>query len=292
MSKSVVITGTSTGIGRACAERLATEGWTVYAGVRKEADGVDLARAVAGDVRPVQLDVTDAGQIAALVARLHDELGGRGLDGLVNNAGVAQGGPIETVSDSDWRWHFDVNVFGLVNVTRELLPLVLAARGRVVNIASIGGRAAMPMMAPYSAGKHAVEAISEALRFEVADQGVAVACVEPGEVQSAIWEKADEQLEQVVGTLPDDVLARYRRQIDMLYGFVADGAKRGIPAPRVADAVHHALSAPRPKHRYLVGPDAKVVGVVTRLPDRLRARGIALNAARWARAGRKIRSRR
>ena len=290
MAKTVVITGTSTGIGRACVERMAADGWTVYAGVRKEADGADLVQAVGGDVRPVQLDVTDAGHIAALGARLREELGGRGLDGLVNNAGVAQGGPIETVTDEDWRWHFDVNVFGLVNVTRELLPLLLAAKGRVVNIASVAGRVATPMMAPYSAGKHAVEAISESLRFEVADQGVAVSCVEPGEIETAIWEKADEQLAHVSASLPEDVHVRYRRHIDMLYGFVADGAKRGIPASRVAKAVHHALTASRPKHRYLVGPDAKAIGGISRLPDRARARVLALNAARWARAGRKLRA--
>jgi NAD(P)-dependent dehydrogenase (short-subunit alcohol dehydrogenase family) len=291
MAKTVVITGTSTGIGRACVERMAAEGWTVYAGVRKEADGDDLVKAITGDVRPVLLDVTNTDHIAAVAAQLSDELGARGLDGLVNNAGVAQGGPIETVTDEDWRWHFDVNVFGLVNLTRELLPLVLAARGRVVNIASVAGRVATPMMGPYSAGKHAVEAISETLRFELADQGVRVACVEPGEIASAIWEKADEQLVQVTGTLSDDVKGRYRRHIDMLYGFVADGTKRGIPASRVATAVHHALTADRPKHRYLVGPDAKAVGIVSRLPDRVRARALALNSGRWERMGRKLRAR-
>lgn len=210
MAKSVVITGTSTGIGRACVERMASEGWTVYAGVRKEADGEDIVKAVAGDVRPVQLDVTNADHIDALVARLREELGDRGLDGLVNNAGVAEGGPIETVSDAAWRWHFDVNVFGLVNVTRECLPLVLAAKGRVVNIGSIGGRVSGPMVAPYSAGKFAVEAISESLRFEMADQGVSVACVEPGEIASAIWEKADAQVDQVEASLSDDAKVRYR----------------------------------------------------------------------------------
>ena len=288
MAKSVVITGTSTGIGRACVERMASEGWTVYAGVRKEADGEDIVKAVAGDVRPVQLDVTNADHIDALVARLREELGDRGLDGLVNNAGVAEGGPIETVSDAAWRWHFDVNVFGLVNVTRECLPLVLAAKGRVVNIGSIGGRVSGPMVAPYSAGKFAVEAISESLRFEMADQGVSVACVEPGEIASAIWEKADAQVDQVEASLSDDAKVRYARHLDMIRGFVADGTKRGIPASRVAKAVHHALTASRPKHRYLVGPDAKAMIVLARLPDRLKARALALNAARWERIGRKV----
>jgi NAD(P)-dependent dehydrogenase (short-subunit alcohol dehydrogenase family) len=289
MAKTVVITGTSTGIGRAAVERMAAEGWTVYAGVRKEADGDQLRTEVAGDVRPVLIDVTNRDQIAALTALLTDELGARGLDALVNNAGVAQGGAVETATEDEWRWHFDVNVFGLVNLTRELIPLLRAARGRVVNVASIAGRIAAPMMGPYSAGKHAVEAISESLRFEVEDFGMHVSCVEPGEIATAIWAKGDEQMAQVMATMDPAAAERYSRHVDMLYGFLADGAKRGIPASRVADAIHHSLTASRPKHRYLVGPDAKLVGVVSRLPDRLRKRMLSLNLLRWERAGRKLR---
>jgi NAD(P)-dependent dehydrogenase (short-subunit alcohol dehydrogenase family) len=269
---------------------MAASGWTVYAGVRKDADGDALKRDVSGDVRPVLIDVTDSGHITALAATLTQELGSRGLDGLVNNAGVGQGGPIETISEADWRWHFDVNVFGLVNLTRECLPLLRSARGRVVNIGSIAGRIASPMMAPYSAGKHAVEAISESLRFEVEDFGMHVACVEPGEIATAIWDKADDLLASVSEQMDADAMDRYEKHIDMLYGFVADGAKRGIPASKVADAVHHALTANRPKHRYLVGLDAKATGVISRLPDRLRKRALALNSARWSRAGHKIRA--
>ena len=290
MSRAVVITGTSTGIGRACAERMAEEGWTVYAGVRKDDDGEALKASAGGDVRPLILDVTNDDHISALRARLGEELGGDGLDGLVNNAGVSEGGPIETVSDDAWRWHFDVNVFGVLKMTRECLPLLRTARGRVVNIGSNGGRVAAPMMAPYSAGKFAIEAISESLRFEVEDFGMKVACVEPGEVRTEIWSKADEQLARVVATLDSDTKARYERHLDMLYGFVAEGTKRGIPASKVADAVQHALTSARPKHRYLVGPDAKMAGVVSRLPDRLRHRMLSLNLNRWARAGHKLRA--
>lgn len=290
MAKSVVITGTSTGIGRACVERLAGDGWTVYAGVRKVADGEGLVAAIAGDVRPVILDVTVPAQLEALASRLREDLGGRGLDGLVNNAGVAFGGPIEAISDERWQEHFDVNVFGVVRVTRELLPLINAARGRVVNIASVSGRVGMAMFGPYAAGKHAIEGFTEALRFEVADFGVRVACVEPGVVQSAIWEKGDELFEEIEDELTPDVLARYRRHVDMLGGFLADGAAHGIPAARVAKAVHHALTASRPRHRYLVGPDAKLTGISEFLPDKLKARSLALYAKRWERSGRKLRT--
>jgi NAD(P)-dependent dehydrogenase (short-subunit alcohol dehydrogenase family) len=265
---------------------MAASGWTVFAGVRKESDGEELARTVPGDVRPVMLDITDAGHISALV----DQLDQTGLDGLVNNAGVGEGGPIEALSDQAWRWHFDVNVFGVVNLTRECLPLLRAAKGRIVNVGSIGGRIAVPMMGPYSAGKHAVEAISESLRFEMAEFGVKVACVEPGSVATAIWTKADDQLARVSTSLDEEMVRRYEGLLDMLFGFVADGAKRGIPPSRVADCVHHALTSDRPKHRYLVGPDAKVVGVISRLPDPIRYRLLALNIANLSRIGREIRS--
>jgi NAD(P)-dependent dehydrogenase (short-subunit alcohol dehydrogenase family) len=289
MPQSVVITGTSTGIGRACAERMAAAGWVVYAGVRQEADADDLRRSISGDVRPVFLDVTNDEHIASLAGRLAEELGGRGLDGLVNNAGVAEGGPIEGLSDKDWRWHFDVNFFGVVNVTREFLPLLRTARGRVANVASVGGRVAAPMMAPYSAGKHAVEAFSESLRFEVEGFGIRVACIEPGGVKTPIWSKADEQLAGMTEKFSPDILDRYSHHLDMMFGFVANGAKNGVPPSKVAEAVHHALTSNRPRHRYLVGPDAKMVGVVSRLPDRLRHRALALNTAVMARSGRKLR---
>jgi NAD(P)-dependent dehydrogenase (short-subunit alcohol dehydrogenase family) len=289
MGKTVVVTGTSTGIGRACVERMAKEGWTVYAGVRKESDA-DALRAVPGDVRPVLLDVTDAERITALAADLTAELGARGLDALVNNAGVAEGGPIETLSDADWRWHFDVNVFGLVNMTRELLPLLRAARGRVVNIGSVAGRVATPLLGPYSAGKHAVEAISETLRFEVEDFGMHVSCIEPGAIATAIWEKGDEQFAKITQTIDTENMARYDRHIDILRGFLANGVNKGVAPSKVADVVHHALTARRPKHRYLVGPDSGIVGVVSKLPDRLRKRMVGVNLAQWAKEGKKLRA--
>jgi NAD(P)-dependent dehydrogenase (short-subunit alcohol dehydrogenase family) len=290
MGKTVLITGTSTGIGRACVEHMAGDGWTVYAGVRKKAHGDDLVASITGDVRPVMLDVTNPKHLAAVVKRLGTELDGRGLDGLVNNAGVAFGGPVETLSDEDWQQHFDINVFGLVRVTRELLPFILQAKGRIVNIASVSGRVGIAMFATYSAGKHAVEAISQSLRFELADLGVKVACVEPGEVQSAIWAKGDEVLAEVEASVPAEVIDRYQRHFDMMAGFLADGPKHGVPASRVSKAVHHALTASWPKHRYLVGPDAKLTGIGDHLPDRLKAPVLSLYAKRWERSGRKMRT--
>lgn len=289
MSKTVVITGTSTGIGRACVEKMAGAGWTVYAGVRKDADADAIKQSVAGDVRPVIVDVTEPDQVQALVQVVSQDNGNR-LDALVNNAGITEGGPIESVSDEAWRWNFEVNVFGLVRVTRELLPLLRLAQGRVVNISSVGGRASGPLMAPYTAGKHAVEAISESLRFEVERLGMKVSCVEPGEVATAIWDKASGQLERLNEEIPPELTKLYEHHVNMIHGFVAEGAKRGVPPSRVADAVHHALTSRRPKHRYLVGPDAKVTGVVTRMPDGIRHWALNQNIARWAKAGKAIRA--
>lgn len=290
MGNTVLITGTSTGIGASCAQRMASEGWTVYAGVRREEDGDRLKESIQGDVRPVLLDVTDGADIGAVVATLTDDLRERGLDGLVNNAGVGRGGPIEALTDSDWRWVFDVNVFGLVEVTRAALPLLRAGRGRVVNIGSTAGRVAAAMLGPYAASKHAVEAITEALRFEVEGFGMRVACVEPGEVETAIWDKVDQDLTEFDQRFSAELVNRYAVQVDMAHGFVAEGAAKGIPASKVAHAVHHALTSEKPKHRYLVGPDAKVLAVVASMPDRLRHRLLALNIARWSRSGRKLRA--
>ena len=289
MARTVVITGTSSGIGRACTEKMASAGWTVYAGVRTDADADAMKSSVTGDVRPVILDVTKPDQVRALAELVAQDNAGR-VDALVNNAGVSEGGPIEALSDEAWQWHFDVNVFGLVRVTRELLPLLRNAKGRVVNMSSVGGRASAPLMAPYSAGKHAVEAITESLRFEVEGFGMKVSCVEPGEIATAIWGKAGSQLAGMQDAFPAEALKLYDHHINMIHGFVADGAKRGIPPSRVADVVHHALTAARPKHRYLVGPDAKLTGVVTRMPDGIRHWALNQNIARWAKAGKAIRA--
>jgi NAD(P)-dependent dehydrogenase (short-subunit alcohol dehydrogenase family) len=289
MAKSVLITGTSTGIGRACVERMAADGWTVYAGVRKDADGDALAAAVTGDVRPVQLDVTTQSQIDDVVARLRSDLAGRGLEGLVNNAGVAGGGPFEGLTDADWRWCFEVNVFGLVNMTRACLDLLRQAPGRVVNIGSIGGRIGSPFMGPYSATKHAVEGISESLRFEVEQFGMTVSCVEPGQIKTAIWEKGQDEIDQMTSRYSPELLARYDHQLDLMYGFADEGPRRGAPPSKVAEVVHHALTATRPKQRYLVGPEAGITGVVSRLPDGLRRRMLTARMNQWAKAGKKLR---
>ena len=290
---TALITGTSTGIGEACVALLAAKGWTVYAGVRREPDGERLTAAHAGDVRPVILDVTNAEHIARVVDELAATVRDAGLQGLVNNAGVGIGGPVEVLPEDAWRFVFDANFFGIVGLTRAALPLLRTGGGRVVHIGSIGGRIASPGVAPYSASKHALEALAESSRIEFALGGspVRVALVEPGAVATPIWDKADDSVdtfERLIET--DDDRDRYGWMVDQARGFVGEGRRTGVPPSKVAEAVEHALTAPRPKLRYLVGPDAKIAGhLIARLPDRAREAMIILQAKRWRAVGAALR---
>ncbi|MCP5024860.1 MAG: SDR family NAD(P)-dependent oxidoreductase [Actinomycetia bacterium] len=285
--KTVLITGTSTGIGAACVARQAAAGWKVYAGVRKPEDGERLRSEIAGNVVPVIIDVTRGEDIDKVLAQINAEVGS--LDGLVNNAGIGVGGPIELLSDEDWQWQFDVNFFSLITLTRQAMPLVDKANGRFVHIGSIAGRIAAAGLGPYAASKHAIEAFNWALRGELArNTGMTSSVVEPGEIKTAIWEKADQMVGEVAEQLEATGTAeRYGFLVDGQRGFIAEGQKKGVEPDKVAKAVEHALSARRPKARYLVGPDAKAVGVFGRLPDRLLEGFMNMNGKRLERAGRK-----
>jgi NAD(P)-dependent dehydrogenase (short-subunit alcohol dehydrogenase family) len=289
---NVLVTGTSTGIGEACVIRLAERGWRVYAGVRKTADGERLRDRAPGDVRPLQLDVTDREQIADVVAELQNEVARDGLHGLVNNAGVGAGGPVEYLGDDDWRFVFEVNLFGVVAMTSAAMPMLRAGSGRIVHIGSIGGRVASPGLGPYSASKHAIEALAETQRQELARAGtkVRVALVEPGAVLTDIWEKADATVSELEGRLDGEARDRYGWLLDQSRGFIDESRARGVPASKVADAVEHALTTRRPKARYLVGKDAQLFArVLPLVPDRARDVMVGASARRWERRGRKLR---
>jgi NAD(P)-dependent dehydrogenase (short-subunit alcohol dehydrogenase family) len=287
MQKTVLVTGTSSGIGAACVERLATAGWRVYAGVRSEADGARLLDRVDGAVVPVILDVTRADHVAAVLARIRDESGM--LHGLVNNAGIGVGGPVELLTDDEWRWQMEVNFFSVVHLTREAMPLVDAAGGRFVHIGSIGGRVAQAGLGPYAASKHAVSAFNWTLRAELhRTTKMRSSVVEPGEIKTGIWTKADATIADVEARLVGSLRERYGFMVDSDKGFVHEGRTRGVDADCVARAVEHALTARRPKARYLVGPDAQFVGVLTRMPDRVRELVLDLNSRRLERSGRKL----
>jgi NAD(P)-dependent dehydrogenase (short-subunit alcohol dehydrogenase family) len=269
---TALITGASTGIGRATALRLATSGWTVLAGVRKGPDGEALAaEAPAGRIVPLQLDVTDAGQIQAAAERVaaRDGAGPTGtLDALVNNAGVGIGGPLEVVTDAELRRQFDVNVFGQVAVTRAMLPALRRARGRIVFLSSIGGKVTTPFVAPYAASKHAIEAFGDALRVELHSSGIQVALIEPGSIATPIWDKSKGDAERL--QIPPELESYYGKVIPALDKAMQDTANRGISPDAVAEAIEKALTAEQMPARVLVGRDARAMLTAKRLlPDRL-----------------------
>jgi len=256
--RSVMVTGASTGIGRATALRLDADGWRVFAGVRREADAEALREAGSDRLEPVILDVTDADQIAAARDRIAGELDGAGLDGLVNNAGVALPGPLETLPIEDFRRQIEVNLTGQVAVTQAMLGLIRKARGRIVFISSIGGRIAFPLTGAYHASKFGIEAVGDVFRQELRPWGIAVSIVEPGSIDTPIWERGEaaaDEIGQRAHSAQEDL---YGKAIESYRKVVRQLAARGIAPEKVAGAVEHALSADRPRARYLVGLDAKI----------------------------------
>lgn len=262
---AVLITGASTGIGAGCARALAARGYQVFAGVRREEDGVRLQEGMGSRIHALRLDVTDAAQIGAAVALVGAAVGDRGLAGLVNNAGIAVGGPLEYVPPAELRRQLEVNVIGLHAVTTAFLPLVRRARGRVVHIGSISGRITSPFTGPYAASKHAVAALADALRLELAPDGIMVSLIEPGQVNTPIWEKGKVEFESLEQRMPAEGLARYRRRLRVLEWIVRRAPRHSAPVEDVVQAVLHALESPEPRARYLVGRDARIRLALTRL---------------------------
>lgn len=264
---TVVITGASSGIGEATARHLAGLGFEVFAGVRKDADA---ERVTSGRVRPLKIDVTDQASVDAAAAEVSEAVGATGLAGLVNNAGIAIAGPLEFIEIEDFQRQLDINVVGQLRVTQAFLPLIRAARGRIVNMSSIGGRVAIPLVGPYNASKFALEGMSDALRRELRPWGIEVVLIEPGAVATPIWGKGEEQAEQLAQNAPAEVTERYGEVIEKIRSESAKNATEGVPPEQVAEAVARALTAGRPKTRYLVGRDAKTRAPMGRvMPDRL-----------------------
>jgi len=262
-----LITGASTGIGRATSLRLAAAGWTVLAGVRDPAAGGRLAEeGPPGRIVPVALEVTDGAQVAAaaeLVAARTDASVPGGLDALVNNAGIGVGGPLEVLSEEDWRRQFDVNFFAQIAVTRALLPALRKAGGRIAFISSIGGRVAMGFNGPYAASKHAIEAVGDALRVELHNSGIQVALIEPGSVATPIWDKSRSVADEI--EIPPELSAQYGMIPAAMDKVLADTARRGIPPDVVAEAIEKALAAKRMPARVLVGRDARAMLIAKRI---------------------------
>jgi len=265
----VLVTGASTGIGRAAALRLDRDGWGVFAGVRREEDAEALRAAASNRLLPVTLDVTDPGQIAAAAGLIDGLMGEGGLDGLVNNAGIAVLGPLETIPLEDFRRQVEVNLTAQVAVTQALLPTIRRSRGRVVFVSSIGGRMALPFGGPYHAAKFGLEAVADCLRQELRPWRIPVSVIEPGSIDTPIWERGERIADDVSARAPAAQGDLYGETIERFRSAVRSTAERGIHPDKVADAIAHALGARRPRTRYLVGADARGQALAARiLPDR------------------------
>lgn len=268
--KSVVITGASSGIGEACAAFLDARGFRVFAGVRKAADADRLQRRSSASLTPVFLDIVDEASIAGAGDVVRNALGESGLDGLVNNAGINVSAPLEFVRMDDLRRQFEVNVFGHVAVTQQFLPLLRTARGRIVNMSSIGGRSAAPFLGPYAMSKFALEAYSDALRRELSPFGIEVSCVEPGAIATAIWTKSIDATVEAMATAPPQARDLYGKALDAMQRYAERASREALPPELVARVVHRALTARKPRTRYLVGARAKLSATLTGLlPDRV-----------------------
>lgn len=264
------MTGSSTGIGRATALRLDREGWRVFAGVRREEDAESLRAEASERLAPVGLDVADAAQIAAAADLIGKEVGESGLDGIVNNAGVAVLGPLETIPLDDFRRQIEVNLTGQVAVTQAMLSSIRRARGRVVFVSSIGGRMALPFGGPYHAAKFGLEAAADCLRQELRPWRIGVSVIEPGSIDTPIWERGEQIADEISARSPAAQGELYGEAIERFRKAVRGTAERGIPPDKVAAAISHALSASRPRTRYLVGADAHGQALAARLlPDRI-----------------------
>ena len=267
---TVVITGASSGIGEACALHLDSAGWSVFAGVRREEDATALRVKASSRLRTVLLDVTDGASIERAASTVLKVTGDRGVQGLVNNAGIVVPGALEFIDLAELRRQLEVNVIGQIAVTQAFVGALRAARGRIVNVGSIGGRVALPFVGPYNASKFALEALTDTLRQELHPWGIEVSIVEPGSIATRIWEKTDASANAVVQALPTRAWALYGGAITAMRATTSKFAEHAAPATLVARAVEHALTAKRPRTRYVIGLDARMQAWVRRFaPDRV-----------------------
>ena len=278
---TVVITGCSTGIGEACALRLDAAGWRVFAGVRRDEDGARLKARASSRLAPVIVDVADAASIARAAGTVRAALDGASLDGLVNNAGISLGGPLELIPIDEFRRLMEINVVGQLAVTQAFLPLLRLpaaasakgerARGRIVLMGSISGRLTVPFLGAYSASKMALGAMADALRVELQPWNIHVSIVEPASIATPIWNKGTEHAARMLAAGSPERVEQYREAISAFGRAATDARDRGVPADEVAKVVEHALTSRAPRTRYLVGKHARLrawVGQV--VPDRVR----------------------
>lgn len=268
--RAVVITGASSGIGRAAVARMVQSGWRVFGTVRKPQDGESLRSEFGTAVHPIILNVTDPASVNAAAQAVSAALQGPGLDGLVNVAGIGKVAPVEYLTPDGLLEIFNINLFGQLAVTQALLPRLRAAHGRIVNITSVGAHIAIPFGSPINASKSAFGIFSDTLRLELHPFGIHVAVIEPGAIHTPAVNKTLGNVEGVIRDLPPNGAAQYG---DMLMSFARRAYQREIHGSSpdvVAHAIQHALTAARPRIRYRVGKHSTLLSLLaTFFPDRL-----------------------
>jgi NAD(P)-dependent dehydrogenase (short-subunit alcohol dehydrogenase family) len=257
-----IVTGASTGIGAATARELARQGFHVLAGVRREIDAEAIR---AAGIEPLILDITNPEHIQTLATRVQ----GRAVRALVNNAAIQANVPIEAFALDQWRAMFEVNLFGQVAVTQALLPDLIASRGRIINISSVGGKVAMAAYGPYAATKFALEAVSDSLRRELSPHGVHVIVVEPGAVRTEMLGRAIATADELVSAMTPEQRQRYGALMHAVNEQAIASTKSGLPAQAAATVIAKAIAARKPRPRYTVGREAALLTVVRFLPDRV-----------------------
>lgn len=273
--KTIVITGVSTGIGYEAAKLLIAEGYRVFGSVRQPADADRVQRTLGQQFQPLLFDVTDTAALATAVESVQTALGNNGLHALINNAGIAEPAPLMHLPLADFRRHLEINVVGTLAVTQAFLPLLGAQKpashppGRIINISSVSGRIAYPFMGAYAASKHALEAMSDALRRELLLYGIDVILIEPGTVKTPIIGKFADQVSRYLQT-------DYQHVLQSLAGTVEKREASALPVERVTAVIHHAVASDRPRTRYPI-PRKKLTGwyLPRWLPDRWLDRLIA-----------------
>lgn len=263
---TALVTGASRGIGKGIVEHLAARGWDVIAGVRSQQDADVVTKLDPQRVSSVILDVTSADDIAALEQSLPEQ-----LDAVVNNAGIAVGGAIETLSPDEWRKQLEINVIGALAVTQAVLPRLRKSRGRIVFISSVNGRLAMPLIGAYAASKFALEAAADALRMELNPWKIRVVVVEPAQTDTDMWRTADTMVEDLEAGLSAEHKSLYAKHIAGFKKFIPVSQRLAVPTEKVSVVVEEALTARRPRARYIVGLGPKAqVALMTVLPTKLR----------------------
>lgn len=268
--KSVVVTGSSTGIGWGAAKVLIGKGFRVFGSVRKQADAERLQKEFGPHFVPLLFDVTDAEAVKTGAQTVAAALGGEILAGLVNNAGIAVPGPLFYVPVEEFRRQLEVNLVGQLIVTQAFWPLLKGKTpGRIVNISSVGGKNASPFVGPYSTSKFGLEGFSEALRREAMLFGIDVVVVAPGAVATPIWDKAEAADVSRYAATP------YGAALETVRKFMLDHGRKGLPPETLGRAIHRALTAPNPKTRYTVTPNRFQNFLVHVLPKRMVDRMVA-----------------